>query len=101
MCVKGFLKRFLPFFLTFAAGLFIASFFVPILTPGTGLRERRASRYHMYQQLSIDNQNLRDENQRLREQIEMLRQADTGTMDLDELAPPPPPPMRVTPRHFR
>jgi cell division protein FtsB len=102
MCAKGFLKRFLPFFLTFAAGLFIASFFVPIFTPGTVQRERRANRFHAYQQLSIDNQNLRDENQRLREQIEMLHQTDMGTVDLDEVTPvPPPPPIRMAPRHVR
>ena len=41
---KGLVKRFIPFFLTFAAGLLIASFFVPVTAPsfnfGRGRRQQ-------------------------------------------------------------
>ena len=49
MCCKGFFKRIVPFFLTFAVGLFIASFFVTIAAPNFQFRRnvwKTSSTYH-------------------------------------------------------
>lgn len=69
MCCKGFLKRVLPFFLTFAVGLLIASFFVSI-TPNFKFEKRRWSKHRAYHyQLESDNQRLRQENEMLKRQL--------------------------------
>lgn len=46
MCCKGFAKRVLPFFLTFAVGLFIASFFVSIAAPSFQFPNRVSRKKH-------------------------------------------------------
>jgi len=66
MCYTGLLKRFVPFFLTFAAGLFIASFFVSIALPEGNWRGRRGF-------IKQENQRLREENQSLRDQLRLER----------------------------
>jgi hypothetical protein len=70
MGFKEFLKRVLPFFLTFAFGLFIASFFVSIV-PNFKFEKRNWSRHHQYhQRLEFENQRLREENQMLKRQLD-------------------------------
>jgi len=98
MCYTGLVKRFVPFFLTFAAGLFIASLFVPIAAPSFNFR-RGPGRYGEMQRLRNENMDLRRSNCELRRQMEELRNA-TGdvpsSLDLPyevDVPPPPPPPV--------
>ncbi len=103
MCCKGLVKRIVPFFLAFAAGLFIASFFVTIATPSFNFR--RGERYREMQRLRSENQELKRSNLELRKQMEELRR-NSSEIAVDYVdpvfpidAPPPPPPK--APRHPR
>ncbi len=61
MCYTGLFKRIIPFALTFAAGLFLASFFVSIALPTSRSdAERRFNRHQEVQQLRQDYDNLRE-----------------------------------------
>ena len=105
MCCKGFFKRVVPFFLTFAAGLFVASFFVSVAAPNFSFRsDRRYYRFGEIQRLRIENRELRENNFRQRRQIEELRRqmmnADASDVfgavpPVDVDVPPPPPPPRA------
>lgn len=98
-------KRIIPFFLTFAAGLLIASIFVPIGTLKFPKADRGGKgRFH--KELRMENEALRRENNWLRKENEQLRSnadADFSTLEYqvqDEIrveapAPPPPPRHRV------
>jgi hypothetical protein len=108
MLVFGLFKRFLPFLLTFAAGLFIASFFVSVTAPSFQFGRDRGKRRHDCKRVKMEAQDLRDENSRLKEEIEQLRR---NPMTLDYVHPafdlpadgevPPPPPPKRAPRHYR
>jgi hypothetical protein len=103
---KGFIRRILPFFATFAVGIFIASFFVTIGPRGNW--GGRGKCRHDVRQLRIENEELRNENLRLKNE-----RSTSGwthdTLDTSESeewnngpevpveAPPPPP----RPRHRR
>ena len=93
MLYKGVLKRVLPFFLTFAAGLFIASFFVSIAAPSFNF-PRRSHKYREMHRLRMENQDLRRSNSELRRQVEDARRnAEVmPSADFDFYVPPPPPP---------
>jgi cell division protein FtsB len=79
MCYTGLFKRIIPFVLTLAAGLFLASFFVSIALPGERWRnERQINKFNEIQQLRIENDGLRDKNRSLRLQIEELRKQSSG-----------------------
>ena len=94
MCCKGFIKRIVPFFLTFAVGLFIASFFVTIAAPSFQFKNRNWKRNHRQydRQIEAENQRLRDENLRLRNQLaEMERHEFTIQPAFDGVSIPPPP----------
>ena len=93
MLYKGVLKRVLPFFLTFAAGLFIASFFVSIASPSFNF-PRRSHKYREMHRLRMENQDLRRSNSELRRQLEEARRNAemTPSADFDFYVPPPPPP---------
>lgn len=100
MQYTGFIKRFLPFAVTFAAGLFIASFFVTIGLPKFGSRHRER-RYNEMRQLRIEVEQLKKEKCDLRRQLEE-KKADfdfessfdaPGSVEL-----PVPPPVPVAPR---
>ncbi|HEY0427118.1 MAG TPA: hypothetical protein VGC76_04850 [Pyrinomonadaceae bacterium] len=85
------MKRILPFFLTFAFGLFIASFFVSIAAPNFQFRRdgwRRHQEYH--QRLEFENQQLREENNRLKRQLSETENQNLSE-DLDRPLPPLPP----------
>ncbi len=71
MCCKEFLKRVAPFFLTFAVGLFIASFFVTIAAPSFSFKNRnwRGNHQRYHQKIESENQRLKDENFRLKKEI--------------------------------
>ncbi|HXH70227.1 MAG TPA: hypothetical protein VNI60_07850 [Pyrinomonadaceae bacterium] len=112
MCGKVFIKRVLPFFLTFAVGLFIASFFVSIAAPRFGFNRgwRKHQQYH--RMMESENQRLKEENARLKAEsqakvgsfqfsFEMDKDGNVkriekmeATFDADslnDLVPPPPP----------
>lgn len=102
MLYKGIFKRVVPFFLTFAAGLFVASFFVAIAVPNfNNWRSSRVShKYRELQRLRIENRELRDTNCRQRKELEELRRkaASIELRSLENAVPPvvefdsPPPP---------
>jgi len=96
MCCKGFVKRIVPFFLTFAAGLFIASFFVTIAAPSFQMPSHGWRRNHRQydRQMELENQRLRDENLRLRNEAQrnIDRLSVTYQLESDgtgEFVPPP------------
>ena len=101
MCYIGLIKRFVPFVLTFAAGLFIASFFVSIALPNMdGLRQSRRerhSRYHREMNAEIERlnetiRNLQDQNERLRnEQMDSVMSDAVPPVEWNAPKPPPPP----------
>ena len=97
MLYKGVLKRVLPFFLTFAAGLFIASFFVSIAAPSFNF-PRRSHKYREMHRLRMENQDLRRSNSELRRQLEDARRNAevTPSADFDFYVPPPPPAPRAS-----
>lgn len=106
MCYKGIFKRVFPFLLTFAAGLFIASFFVTISAPSVSFRGNcGAYRFGEIQRLRMENRELREASYRQRREIEDLRRQATTWDHADfqqavppvDLESPPPPPLR-TPR---
>jgi len=102
MCYTGLFKRIIPFALTFAVGLFIASFFVSIAFPGERWRSgRRAHKWSELKQLRMDNEELREKNRSLRTQNEEMRKKDWDVEPFMEDAVPPvdveahhPPPRR-------
>lgn len=92
------IKRFIPFFLTFALGLFIASFFVSVAAPSFNFKNRgwKHREYHR----------LRYENERLRERVRRLENERLNNdFELDINVPPPPmapaPPAFSVPRRDR
>lgn len=94
MCCKGFIKRVTPFFLTFAFGLFIASFFISIAAPTWTIRGRGWERHQQRQRIESENERLRDENLRLKKQ---LADDSISAKDLKYLDVPPVPPMPPAP----
>ncbi len=110
MCYTGLFKRVIPFVLTFAVGLFIASFFVSIAFPGERWRNnRRVNKVREVRQLRIENEELREKLRQSRIENEELRRSsqdwDTAgelplirPMELDEHKPEPPAPPRK-PKH--
>ena len=97
MCCQGFSKRVLPFFLTFAVGLFIASFFVSIAAPNFKMSPRQSRcehrRYDLQREAEI--QSLRDENMRLRNSQTLDQEDDT--VDIQNLKYAVPPVPRIVP----
>ena len=87
MFYKGFFKRIVPFFLTFAAGLFIASFFVPIAPNFSSLRSR-ANRMHNCKSVSSELEQLRKDYFKLAEENEQMRR-DSVDRELVYDVPPP------------
>jgi len=94
-CNKGFIKRIVPFFLTFAVGLFIASFFVTVAAPSFQFPNRGARKRHQeyHRKIEMENQRLKEENFRLRQNVlESEVEANYDLSSNDLMAPPPPPP---------
>ena len=108
MTYIGIFKRIVPFFLTFAAGLFIASFFVTIASPNFNFR-RGSHKHREMQRLRSENEELKRNACELRKQNEQLRKSALEseiepTLDFPAFesdAPPPPPPPRKAPRNPR
>lgn len=87
--IVGLLKRFAPFFITFALGLFIASFFVSVAAPNFQFRRQRMMRQ------CREVENLRYENQRLREELrnQQMKSVEIRVVQdtFDDIVPPPAP----------
>lgn len=96
MNAVGIIKRVLPFFMTFVAGLVIAGFFVPLTAPSFNFS--RGKRHHECRKIRFENRQLRQENERLRtENAEVLSLS--GEIRRSTDVPPPPPPRPAVPRH--
>jgi hypothetical protein len=97
MQLKGFLKRALPFLLTFSLGLLVASFFVTIAAPSFNFKKRnhRCREYRENYRLRMENESLRRSNDSLKRQLEVDELKTIRAFDLD--VPPPPPPPKVKP----
>jgi hypothetical protein len=93
----GIIKRVIPFFLTFAAGLFIASFFVSLSAPSFESMRKSRSERHGKKHCKSDNERLRAENERLKSELELMKQSNLeinfGELELN-VPPPPPAPVR-------
>ena len=88
MCCKGILKRFLPFFITLTAGLFIASFFVDLTPTPFKFGDRGMRRFRDYQEMKMENMELRQRLADTQQQLDQLRRDPKPNFDV----PPPPPP---------
>jgi len=95
-------KRVIPFFLTFAAGLLIASIFVPITAPNfNGFQNRRSNKMREYRQLRVEVEQLRAEKCRMKRELEELRRINAeqapnwDTVPAFDLPVPPPAPPSV------
>ncbi len=102
MQYTGFIKRFLPFVATFAAGLFIASFFVTIGLPKFGSRHRER-RHNEVRALRVEVEQLRKEKCDLRRQLEGMK-SEAPKLDTPvnlegdiEFSVPVPPPVAAAP----
>jgi hypothetical protein len=93
MCCREFLKRVAPFFLTFAVGLFIASFFVSVAAPSFQFNNRNWKKNHRQydRQREIEIQRLREENIRLKNQLSDKSLDSVEFQELKYPVPPPPP----------
>lgn len=102
MCCKRFTTRILTFFLTFAVGLFIASFFVSIAVPSFQIPNRGWRRDHREydRQREEENKQLRERNADLERQ---LTERDSDAVDYQNLkyVPPAPPSLKNVPRSDR
>lgn len=92
--MRSFIKRFVPFFLTFAIGLLVASFFVSVAAPR--FQFNRQDNHRRHHRLKCENEKLRLENQRLERQLAERKASETEFMGLD-VPPPPMPPMPPPP----
>lgn len=107
MFYKGFIKRIVPFFLTFAAGLLIASIFVPLSFPNLKMPSRGSHKYREVQRLRSELKESRKENCDLKKKNRELEQNAINTeFDFDGVPPvaidaPPPPPAPRAPRYNR
>ena len=96
MSVKSLIKRIAPFFLTFAVGLFIASFFVTVAAPNFQFRRGFNHHREMDRQMQCENQRLRQENERLRNRLNEMEESD-WVISPDINVPPPPPVAPIKP----
>lgn len=100
MQLKGFLKRALPFLLTFAVGLAVASLFVSVAAPNFNFKKQRNHRCREFREnsrLRTELDNLRRDNESLKRQLadaenEVKTIYIKPDFDSDIDVPPPPPP---------
>jgi hypothetical protein len=100
MQLKGFLKRALPFLLTFAVGLAVASLFVNVAAPNFNFKKRnhRCREFRENSRLRTEMDNLRRDNESLRRQladaeneVRTIYIKPDFDSDIDVPLPPPPP----------
>ncbi len=95
MCCKGFLKKVVPFFLTFSVGLLIASLFISVAAPSFSFKKRGWGKHREHhRQMKSENRELRLENSRLELRIQELEQQKDLKKtfewdDMDGVVPPP------------
>lgn len=106
MSYTGLFKRFIPFLLTFATGILLASFFIPVGLPDmSSWRDARRNNncWREKQQLRNQIEDLKDQYRNLKRENEELRRnaADNDAVLEDAVPPivleapkPPPPPRR-------
>jgi uncharacterized membrane protein YgaE (UPF0421/DUF939 family) len=103
MYIMGILKRVAPFVITFALGLFVASFFVSVAFPSLRINRGWKSHREYHRKLEFENRQLKAENCRLRKEAAERRAQwnfEAEAVTLNELVPPPPP-IPVAPRPAR
>jgi len=91
-------KRVVPFLLTLAAGLFVASFFVSLAAPNFSGFRRGSYKMREYRQMKMENEDLRRENCRLKKELEEARSDRSANFeslppDINLAVPPPPLPV--------
>jgi hypothetical protein len=87
------IKRVAPFVLTFAVGLFIASFFVTVAAPNFQFRRGFNNHREYHRRIESENRQLREENNRLKNRLAEMEKRDwVLEEDLNVAVPPPPPP---------
>jgi hypothetical protein len=69
-------KRVAPFFLTFAVGLFIASFFVTVAAPSFQFNRGFSKHRQYHRRIEAENQRLREENLYLRNRVTEMEKRD-------------------------
>ncbi|MBX3245131.1 MAG: hypothetical protein KF685_11815 [Acidobacteria bacterium] len=75
MQYTGIIKRLVPFFLTFAVGLLVASFFVPLSFPSlSGLRMKAEERRSRIERMRYGRHEVMRENRQLKEEVIRLRE---------------------------
>ena len=98
------IKRIAPFLLTFAVGLFIASFFVTVTAPNFEFKRGGFKRHREYdRQREARINDLERENNCLKKRLAETEQRD-WVLDRDLDVPPPPPPtmpMKTVPSKSR
>lgn len=92
MCCKGFIKRVFPFFLTFAVGLFIASFFVSVAAPNFQFNRGRRNHREYDRMMESRIKQLEDQNERLQKELSARDGVEIKGIYLDVPPPPMPPP---------
>ena len=101
MCSMKFIsivKRVAPFALTFAVGLFIASFFVTVAAPNFQFRRGFSKHQQYHRRIESENRQLREENNRLKNRLAEVEKRDwVLERDLDVPPPPVPPAAPVMP----
>jgi hypothetical protein len=89
MLNQAFFKRVLPFIITLAAGLLVASFFVS-LAPTFKFKKNRCGKRSEMRMLKYEKERLELENKRLKQRLEESERM----ILIDEVVPPPPPAVR-------
>lgn len=89
---KGVVNKVVPFVLTFAAGLLIASLFVPITMPNFNGLRRSSGKYREVKHLRHQVRELERSNMELRRQLKEYQMGEQSSDGLSLDVPPPPPP---------
>ena len=90
--MKEFIKRFAPFFLTFALGMFLASLFLPVSTSRSNYN--RGWKYREHKRTKC-------ENYRMKKQLEELRRENLELKENVDFLNVPPPPIPPAPPKTR
>ena len=93
--MKGFIKRLVPFLLTFAVGMLVASFFVTISAPK--FQFKRGWKHRDYHRLRYENKMQKERIRQLERELNEQRFGDIKSIELNvaPLPPMPPPPPKA------
>lgn len=92
--MKGFIKRFAPFFLTFGLGLLVASFFVSVAAPR--LNFKRSWKHRDYHRMKHENRMLKEKVRQLESELKEQKFGEIQSIELN-VQPPPMPPLPPMP----